>query len=99
MNYILGEKRKGKRGKGNRNKIMVVEIRKRRGKVSIRIVHDVSVKSFMTENAKKSTKGTLVGEIASFWKNNIQISIAGNPAQGISCYLSAILLSHTSLQK
>jgi len=53
----FGEKRKGKRGRGNRNITMVGEIRKRRGKISIRIVRDVSAESFMTENAKKVRRG------------------------------------------
>jgi len=56
----FGGKRKGKRGRGSRNKTIVYGILERRGKVSVSIVSDVSAESLMTETMKKVRRGSIV---------------------------------------
>jgi len=56
----FGGKRKGKRGRGSRNKTIVYGILERRGKVSVSIVSDVSAESLMEETIKKVRRGSIV---------------------------------------
>lgn len=56
----FGGKRKGKRGRGARNKTIVFGILERGGKVSVSIVQDVSAKSLMTETVKRVRRGSIV---------------------------------------
>lgn len=56
----FGGKRKGKRGRGSRNKTMVFGILERGGKVSASIVTDASAISLMQETVKKVRRGSIV---------------------------------------
>ncbi|MDI6720593.1 MAG: IS1595 family transposase [Methanomicrobiales archaeon] len=56
----FGGKRKGKRGRGARNKTIVFGILERGGKVSVSIVQDVSAQSLMTETVKRVRRGSIV---------------------------------------
>jgi len=56
----FGGKRKGKRGRGSRNKTIVFGILERRGKVSVSIVRDASAESLMMETVKKVRRGSIV---------------------------------------
>jgi len=56
----FGGKRKGKRGRGSRNKNIVFGILERRGMVSVSIIGDVSAESLMTETIKKVRRGSIV---------------------------------------
>ena len=56
----FGGKRKGKRGRGSKNKTIVFGILERNGKVHVNIVKDVSAKSLMNETVKKVRRGSIV---------------------------------------
>jgi len=56
----FGGKRKGKRGRGSRNKNIVFGILERNNKVSVSIVKDVSAESLLTETMKKVRRGSIV---------------------------------------
>ena len=56
----FGGRRKGKRGRGSRNKTIVYGILERGGTVSVSIVSDVSAESLMTETIKKVRRGSIV---------------------------------------
>jgi len=56
----FGGKRKGKRGRGSRNKTIVFGILERGGKVSVSIVGDASAESLMVETVKKVRRGSIV---------------------------------------
>jgi len=56
----FGGKRKGKRGRGSRNKSIVFGILERNNKVSVSIVKDVSAESLMAETIKKVHLGSIV---------------------------------------
>jgi transposase len=56
----FGGRRKGKRGRGSRNKSIVFGILERKGKVSISIVKDVSAETLMEETVKKVRRGSIV---------------------------------------
>jgi transposase len=56
----FGGKRKGRRGRGARNKTIVFGILERDGKVSVSIITDASAESLMQETVKKVRRGSLV---------------------------------------
>ncbi len=56
----FGGRRKGKRGRGSRNKTIVFGILEREGKVSVSIVTDSSAQSLMNETVKKVRRGSIV---------------------------------------
>jgi len=56
----FGGKRKGKKGRGSKNKTFVFGILERNGKVRVNIVKDVSAKSLMNETVKKVKRGSNV---------------------------------------
>lgn len=56
----FGGKRKGHRGRGARNKVIVFGILERGGKVSVSIVQNVSAKTLMGETVKKVRRGSIV---------------------------------------
>ena len=56
----FGGKRKGKRGRGSKNKILVFGILERNGKVSVDIVHDAKATSLVKETVKKVRRGSIV---------------------------------------
>jgi len=56
----FGGRRKGKRGRGSKNKTIVFGILERGGRVSVSIVPDVSAESLMTETVKKVRRGSIV---------------------------------------
>jgi len=56
----FGGKRKGKRGRGSRNKNIVFGILERNNRVSVSIVRDVSAESLMRETVKKVRRGSIV---------------------------------------
>jgi len=56
----FGGKRKGRRGRGSRNKTIVFGILEREGKVSVSIVTDASAESLMQETVKKVRRGSIV---------------------------------------
>lgn len=56
----FGGKRKGKRGRGSKNKIIVFGILERKGKVSVSIVRDVKAETLMKETVKKVRRGSIV---------------------------------------
>ena len=62
----FGGRRKGKRGRGSRNKTAVFGILEREGKVSISTVDDVSAESLMGETVKKVRRGSIV--YTDMWK-------------------------------
>ena len=56
----FGGKRKGRRGRGSKNKIIVFGILERKGKVSVSIVRDVKAETLMKETVKKVRRGSIV---------------------------------------
>ena len=56
----FGGKRKGKRGRGSKNKVIVFGILERKGKVSVSIVRDVKAETLMKETVKKVRRGSIV---------------------------------------
>lgn len=56
----FGGQRKGKRGRGAREKIPVFGILERNGKVSVEVVEDVSAESLLRETIKKVKRGSLI---------------------------------------
>jgi len=56
----FGGRRKGKRGRGARNKTIVFGFLERGGKVSVSIVTDVNAESRMNETVKKVRRGLIV---------------------------------------
>jgi len=56
----FGGKRKGKRGRGSKNKVIVFGILERKGKVSVSIVKEVSAGTLMNETVKKVRRGSIV---------------------------------------
>ena len=56
----FGGKRKGKRGRGSKNKIPVFGILERRGKVKVEIVKDVKADTLLKEAIRKVKRGSLI---------------------------------------
>lgn len=56
----FGGKRRGKRGRGSENKIIVFGILERNGTVSVDIIQDASAKSLVKETVKKVRRGSIV---------------------------------------
>ena len=56
----FGGKRKGRRGRGAKNKTIVFGILERNGMVSVSIVSDVSAKTLLDQTIKKVRKGSIV---------------------------------------
>jgi len=56
----FGGKKKGKRGRGSKNKIIVFGILERNGTVSVDIVQDASAESLVKETVKKVRRGSVV---------------------------------------
>jgi transposase len=56
----FGGRRKGRRGRGSRNKAIVYGILERNGKVSVSILKDVSTESIINETVKKVRRGSIV---------------------------------------
>ncbi len=71
----FGGRRKGKRGRGSRNKTAVFGILEREGKVSISTVDDVSAESLMGETVKKVRRGSIV--YTDMWKGYDSLMFCG----------------------
>jgi len=56
----FGGRRKGMRGRGSRNKVIVFGILERNGRVKVSIVDDASSQSLMKESVKKIRRGSIV---------------------------------------
>jgi len=56
----FGGRRKGRRGRGSRNKAIVYGILERDGKVSVSILSDVTAESLINETVKKVRRGSIV---------------------------------------
>lgn len=56
----FGGKRKGNRGRGAKNKMIVFGILERNGKVSVDIVRNVSAKTLLANTVKKVKRGSIV---------------------------------------
>jgi transposase len=56
----FGGKRKGRRGRGTRNKVPVFGILERNGIVRVEVVHDVTTESLLSMTAKTVRRGSIV---------------------------------------
>lgn len=71
----FGGKRKGKRGRGSKNKAIVFGILERKGKVYTAIVPDVSAETLMAEIEKKTIKGSVF--YSDGWKSYVDLQQYG----------------------
>ena len=55
----FGGKRKGKRGRGSRNKVPVFGILERNGNVKVEVFEDVKAETLLEEPIKKVKRGSL----------------------------------------
>jgi len=98
----FGGKRKGKRGRGAKNKAIVFGILERKGKIYTKIVEDVSAATLMSEIENKTKKGSVFytdgwksyASLHQFGKHNIidhdkeLVDINHNHINGIECFWS-----------
>lgn len=71
----FGGKRKGNRGRGARNKVIVFGILERRGKVSVDIVPNVSAETLLQSTVKKVRRGSIV--YTDKWKSYDSLMFCG----------------------